>query len=197
MRQHMTDYEVQSQVQQELSHGEKLLWSGRPSRGFRLQAADGLLIPFGVFWTGFTIDWEWTAIRYGAPFPFALFGIPFVLVGLYLVFGRFVVEARRRARTFYGLTDRRAIIVRSGSRRDVTAISLHQLSGVRLREGRNRRGTIVLGSANTPFGGIPDWFAGSGWPGMARYLPPSFEEIEDVRQVYGLLQESQHAEVGA
>ncbi|MFF2346872.1 hypothetical protein [Pseudarthrobacter sp. NPDC058119] len=41
---------------------------------------------------------------------FALWGIPFVLVGLYFIFGRFIYKKRRKLRTVYGLTDRRAIV---------------------------------------------------------------------------------------
>ncbi len=43
-----------------------------------------------------------TALIQEAPLPFALFGLPFVALGLYLIFGRFVVKARRKRQTVYG-----------------------------------------------------------------------------------------------
>jgi hypothetical protein len=37
------------------------------------------------------------------------------------------------------------------------------------------------------------WLAGSSWPGTSRQLPPSFELIENARQVYGQIQTAQRA----
>jgi hypothetical protein len=47
----------------------------------------------------------------GVPLFFALWGIPFILVGSHLIFGRFLVDAKQRAKTTYGLTGERVVIV--------------------------------------------------------------------------------------
>jgi len=47
-----------------------------------------------ILWAGFAIFWERSAIRDGDPFH--LVGVPFVVVGLYIVMGRFLVDAWRR-----------------------------------------------------------------------------------------------------
>lgn len=39
----------------------------------------------------------------------ALWGVPFLAVGLYLAVGRFVVKARKRQKTLYAVTDQRVI----------------------------------------------------------------------------------------
>src|SRR5262245_42873595 len=94
-------------ISTELSAGEKLVWSGRPRTGLRLSGADAFLIPFSLVWCGFAVFWEKNALRIGAPDFFRLFGLMFVVVGLYFVFGRFIADAIRRGKTFYGLTPRR------------------------------------------------------------------------------------------
>ena len=70
-----------------------------------LRASDAFAIPFGLLWCGFAIFWEWSVVSGGrAPWFFELWGVPFVAVGLYLVFGRFIADAYQRGRTVYGIT---------------------------------------------------------------------------------------------
>jgi len=85
----------------ELSTGERILWSGQPRQGIVFRNFDIFLIPFSLAWGGFIAIWELFAVGAGAPSFFACFGIPFVLVGLYFIFGRFIVDAQRRKKTYY------------------------------------------------------------------------------------------------
>ncbi|MGD0898102.1 MAG: hypothetical protein ABR915_09730 [Thermoguttaceae bacterium] len=103
--------DADSMIRSELRPEERLLWTGRPPQGIRLRATDAFLIPFSILWGGFAFFWEAMVIASGAPLFFVAWGIPFVVVGLYLVLGRFWVDARQRAHTFYGLTDSRIIVV--------------------------------------------------------------------------------------
>jgi len=93
-----------------LRPGELLLWSGRPDPDVRFTGADAYLVPFSVMWAGFAVFWESAALSSGAPFFFKLWGIPFVAIGLYIVFGRFIFKKRRKRRTAYGITKQRALI---------------------------------------------------------------------------------------
>jgi hypothetical protein len=97
--------ETRHELQRELAPQEKLLWVGQPRQGLLLRSADLFLIPFSLLWGGFAVFWEASVVRTGAPFFFKLWGVPFVLVGIYIVFGRFFADARQRRRTFYGVTD--------------------------------------------------------------------------------------------
>jgi hypothetical protein len=170
-------------VSSELSAGEELVWSGRPRMGIRLSGTDVFLVPFSLVWCGFAVFWEKSAMGMGAPVFFPLFGLMFVVVGLYFVFGRFIADAIRRGKTFYGLTPRRAIIVSGIFNRHVKSVDLTSLGEISVSERPDRSGTISLGATS----GMNAWAAGMigpSWPGVAKYLPPMFEMIEDVKAVY-------------
>lgn len=149
--------------------------------------ADLLIVPFSLIWCGFAFFWEAEVIKMKAPLLMRLWGIPFVLVGLFFVFGRFLYDARRRERTFYGLTDRRAIIISGLSQRTTQSLSLRTLGDVSLSERSDMSGTITLG----PHGLYPAWVPGMAWPGMAYQGPPSFELISNARSVFAQIREAQ------
>ena len=78
--------------------------------------------------------------------PSALFGIPFVLIGLYLMVGRFLADAWLRSRMVYALTNRRVLFLRHAPWPSFKALSLSRLPDVMLDEGSNGRGTIRFGT---------------------------------------------------
>lgn len=122
--------------------GEAVLWKGKPGTGHLVTAQDALMIPFSIMWCGFAIFWETSVIATGAPFFFKLWGIPFVCVGLYMVFGRFFHTAWRRKRTAYVITTKRIIRAR-GERIDMLdSVSLPPMHTTAFRDGS---GTIRFG----------------------------------------------------
>ncbi|MCK6588307.1 MAG: hypothetical protein L6Q76_12045 [Polyangiaceae bacterium] len=173
-------------IELELQEGERILWAGQPPQGVRFSLFDIFMIPFSLVWGGFAIFWEATVIVVGAPFFFALFGVPFVVVGLYLMVGRFFIDARERARTFYGVTDRRALIVTNTPTRRVQEVYLERQKPVTLMERKNGSGTILFGGSPVTAG--PD---GSFTPTKSTTGPPTFEKIQDARSVYQMIQDAQ------
>jgi hypothetical protein len=173
-----------------LEPGERLLWSGRPMLGLMLRASDAIAIPFSLLWCGFAVFWEWSVISIGsAPWFFELWGIPFVAVGFYFVFGRFVVDAYQRGRTFYGITDQRAVILIEGWRRTVRTLALEGLTEIDFAEGRGGRGTLTFGRDAL---GAYRGFALRGWPGGAG-LAPRFDGIENASEVLRTIRKAQRA----
>lgn len=182
-----------------LETGERLLWAGQPVRGVKLRGHDVFLIPFSLLWCGFAIFWEIMALSIlfvngegNAPplavkIFFPLFGLLFVLVGLYFVFGRFLVDARQRARTFYGVTPDRIIIVSGLFSREVKSLSLRTLSDLTMTQKADGTGSITFGPGH-PFAGF---FGGYNWPGAGMYASPSFDLIEDVADVYKIIRDAQ------
>lgn len=178
------------EITSELAVAEKVLWAGQPRQGLVLRGADAFLIPFSLLWGGFAIFWEVSVIAVGAPLFFALFGLLFVVVGLYLIVGRFFFEARQRTRTFYAVTNDRIIILSGLLSRTVKSIDLRTLGEMSLSERKNGRGSIVFGSTSSfdwMFGGMP------GWPGMGARLASRFELIDNVRSVYEAIRSAQRS----
>ena len=97
-----------------LLKGEKIIWQGKPAQGLLFTSRDWLLIPFSLLWGGFSIFWEKSVLDANAPIFMKLWGVPFVLIGLYLVVGRFLLDAWIRRGMNYAVTDKRVLILRSG-----------------------------------------------------------------------------------
>ena len=179
--------ENDSALRLHLSPGERVLWMGQPIRGLRFTASDVLFVPFSFLWGGFALFWEAQVVRSSAPLLFRLWGIPFVLVGLYLIIGRFFHDAWRRSRTLYALTDQRAIIVGGGIQQRLRSLALRSLPEISISDERGGRGTITFGSATHPFG----LFGRSSWPGTGQTAAPAFEGIESARSVHELIRNAQ------
>jgi len=180
---------ISEDIRRELSAGEQVRWSGQPRQGLVVRGSDALMIPFSLLWCGFAIFWEMTAIRAdNTPAFFVLWGIPFVAMGLYIVIGRFFVEARQRATTHYAVTTERILIVSGGFSRKVKSLNLKTLSDIALSESSNGEGTISFGpQAAGRFG-----FVGmAGWPGAGQFMGPRFDLIQNAKAVYETIRAAQ------
>jgi hypothetical protein len=168
-----------------MERGERQLWTGAPRQGVVLRSADVFMIPFSLLWGGFAVFWEVTALRTGGPGFFPIFGVPFVAAGLYITVGRFLVDARRRARTSYVVTSNRVVIIGGVFAPTTKSLLLATLSDVTMTERPDGTGTITFGAVNPMYA----MYSGMSWPGVPQV--PSFEMIPDVRRVYGIIQTAQ------
>ena len=177
----MNENDAKSRILLELSSSEKLLWSGTPQYGLLLRPSDALLIPISLIWFGFAIFW-----KIGVPMSGKLFGIPFVCFGLYIVAGRFFVDARMRNRTVYALTNERVIIISGLFSDTIKSLSLNTLSDISISIKSNGTGTITFGP------GMPySWLANSNWPLNRQNAAPSFDGIPNARSVYNSIRQAQ------
>jgi hypothetical protein len=190
------NFEARQIVQRELDSSEKLIWAGMPKQGTVFRGTDVFMIPFSLLWGGFAIFWEYMALTMvpnaqvspeGFTIIFPLFGIPFVVIGLYMIFGRFIYDSKKRSKTFYGLTNERAIIISGLFRKTVKSLNLHALSDVSMSEKENGVGTILFGQENQ----LASMFMGGSFPGMGGSTTPKFELIENAKQVYNQLRKQQ------
>lgn len=167
--------------------GERILWSGQPQQGLLLVAQDIFAIPFTLMWCGFAIFWEVTVARStGGLNFFTLWGLMFVLIGLYIAVGRFILDAWIRRGLHYAVTDRRILIARPSPFARFTALNVTQLYDVDLKERRNGRGTIRFEPPMRARGG-----RGRGIQSPAFDPTPQFLGIEDARRVFDLIQRAQ------
>jgi hypothetical protein len=176
----------QAQLQRYLQPDEKILWTGRPDPSRLIGRTDGFLIPFSLMWGGFAIVWEGGVVLTGAPLFFWLWGIPFVVVGQYFIWGRFVYKRWDRRRTVYALTNQRALILRGGS---LASVFLNQLPAI-------HQSVRADGSGSLEFGGSPGWYGRGSWAntGMDLFAPgtgvPAFYDIPDVAKVDRLVNQA-------
>jgi hypothetical protein len=174
-------------IRSELDAVEKLLWAGRPRLGLMLRPADATMIPFSLMWGGFAIFWESMVVANGAPWFFAIWGVPFILIGLYLIFGRFLVDAWQRGRTYYGISSERIIIVSGLANRRVRSLNVATLSDVTMTEKSDGGGSISF--APTLPGHVSQ--VASFWPRSNAQYVPCFELSVDVRRVYEIIRAAQ------
>ncbi|CAN5281840.1 hypothetical protein BH10PSE15_BH10PSE15_16280 [soil metagenome] len=94
--------------------GERVMWTGTPGAGLILRPIDIFLIPFSLFWDGFALFWNIQVWTTDAPLEFKLFGIPFLVMGFYVIVGRFLIDIAVRKSILYAITDQRILISRFG-----------------------------------------------------------------------------------
>ena len=144
----MINYEIENELRPDLSSDEKLIWTGKPKTGIVFRSSDVFLIPFSLFWAGFAVFWETSVLATDAPFFFKLWGIPFVLVGLYITVGRFFLDAKKRANTIYGITNDRIIIKTGLFSREIKSLNIRTLSDITINQKADNSGTITLGPSD-------------------------------------------------
>jgi hypothetical protein len=187
------DPQAAVRIQPEMLSEESVYWAGMPDPTVIFHSDDWTVVPFSLLWGGFFIFWESGALGYWGNGPhrsspslfMALWGIPFIVIGQYMIWGRFLHDAWLKRRTYYGLTNRRVLIVQEGFKRKVNWIYLEAIPGIE-REGL-LSGTLWFGT-KLPIIGSRDQKKRS----MSRFDVgdvPVFADINDVDGVQRLVME--------
>jgi hypothetical protein len=188
------DPQAAMKLQQELSSGELIQWAGKPNRNVIFHSDDWSTIPFSLVWTGFFVFCEAQALGIGritaephAPDTFmVLWGIPFLLMGQYMVWGRFLADAWLKRHTYYAVTNLRVLILQEGWKRQTQFSFLDSIPEIS-REGDDV-GTLWLGAKLPVFGGrgtkTRDWSRFGVSDGV-----PTLADIDNVDSVYHLILE--------
>ncbi len=178
-------------IREYLQSGESLLWEGQPDPARYSRRGLLFAVPFGCAFTGFALFWVAFTFALtrgnsgGVPVAlFPLFGVPFVLVGLYILVGRLFVAAHQARSTWYAVTDRRVLIV-TGRRCALTELALTGIPAMQVDEQGDGFGSIAFG-ATAAMSFLPGLSGGPAYVGGTRYAPmvPAFQSIPHVRAVY-------------
>ena len=135
-------------VPKELDSDEQVLWwaQPKPSR-FARQALPAFL--FAIPWTAFAVFWMCGAAGFEVPdfsegrHFFALFGLPFVLVGLAMLSSPLWMMRKAR-RTLYVVTQRRAILFEGGWGTIVRSFGPEKLTDMVRHEKRDGSGDLIF-----------------------------------------------------
>jgi hypothetical protein len=165
------DPRVAGRITSVLRPGETLLWCGKPDTKVVFRGSDILAIPFGAVFLGGSLYWIEAArssAQVGAgSSDFWLFGIPFVLIGCYLLVGRFFTSWWRKRRSVYAVTSERVIAVVGSSLSTAPA----NTGSMQVRRSMTRRHATVIFE---PFGSYYQWQPGTmTGPAMTPGGPPT------------------------
>lgn len=176
-----------------LHPGEHILWAGRPKQGFALRALDLWVVPFMLCWLTGAVTTGVLELRQEGS-DSLVYSIPFVLFGVWFLFSRFWFDAKLRGRTFYGLTDRRAIIVTYWLRQQIRSVYLKELIELQFTYRSDGTGTLEFFTSLGGFNRLRKMGynrSSSWWPFSPRFLiPPAFEMIAEPRAVQKLILET-------
>lgn len=150
----MNPSDAQMRAQSELQSGESLLWSGtvNPARA-ALSALPASF--FGILFAGFALFWMNMASRGTHAVPrthnpaatgvsvFPLFGLPFLLIGLAIVFVPLWTYLKGR-NAVYAVTNRRVMVIRGDARRAVKSITPSDIVEVNHRERPDSSGDVLI-----------------------------------------------------
>lgn len=171
-------------IESQLAPGEHLLWFGKPRQGFYFGAGDIFRIFFSLVWGGFSVLAPVVVWKAGGGLFGKLFSIAFVAFGLYLIVASFFSDIAQRRKTFYGVTNRRVIIVSGLLRRKVNSFDLRTLTDMKLTEENDGSGTIILDEikVNSMAGWVNRDVVKRGRTNFI-YIP-KFDRIQQARSVY-------------
>jgi hypothetical protein len=152
--------EEQRLLQAELSGGESVLWTGKPNPRVVFHPSDWAVIPFSLMWGGFAIFWELGVLgmgpfgNKGSSWNFGVpWGIPFVIMGQYFIWGRFLYVAWKKARIVYALTNERILLVVRPPQSRVLSLYLRSIPGVEKEIRSDGIGTLKFGETPPVWGG--------------------------------------------
>ena len=170
------DFQVQQQLLSELDSGEKIIWQGQPKRRLAFQNVFPNL--FVVIWFGLITSGIFFGGRNGSahnrPPP------PFFMIFPFLILISVIAVPLKRffslSRTYYLLTNRRALIITLGATRKVSSYYPDKLQTLERRERKDGWGDLII-----------DKSMQAGYRGMNTMQGIGFMNIPEVKRVETLV----------
>lgn len=174
-------FDLKLEINPYLDADEDVIWCDKPVKKIVFTSADIFTTLIGVVWLSFSVFWVFSAYiateASDSSFKiFPLFGIPFVLTGLYLLFFRHVVSLVKRKNIVYVLTNKRAIVVHTGKRQYVQEYRYENISNIQMKCDDNDIGSIFFLTGEIRYNNGRSYSSTSGIFG-----------IKDTKKVYKIL----------
>jgi hypothetical protein len=193
----MSIHAQESRFKPHLLEGESVVWTAQPLRNIHLTRADRLLVPLSLLWEGFMLYALLREIGAEAAFRSSLsMAILLVLnlIGLYLLCGRFLYKWWRKSRTYFAITNRRAITLTDILGRLLDDVLLTNVPISMTKSGSKGAGTIKFGETKWS----EETYGNTGLDvlfGLQASGCPTFFDIPNVQGVHNLLMAQMHSVV--
>lgn len=171
---------MHTKFENELSTNEEILWTGQPNDSMHFTKSDLFFIPVSILWLAICFWMRSTANTAGL--SNILLDLVFPAVGLYYLFGRFILKNYRKKKTYYAVTNKRAIVVSEAFAREVTSYFFDHTSKIRKSLRANGHGTLQFGES--------DWradFQGNTGLDISNNTSVNFYDIPDIEAVHKLI----------
>ncbi len=109
----------QQTAREHLRPDEQLYWAGTGDPAKLFTGRDGFLVPFSIIWCTFVGFGAVSVLRDPQLGPELVIFPVFLILGLHMLFGRFLVKRHRKVTTVYAVTDRRAMVITPRGIREV------------------------------------------------------------------------------
>jgi hypothetical protein len=187
--------DINQKFREHLLRNEDILWSGQPDPSVIFTPIDIFLIPFSLLWGGFAIFWESSVLLTipedapnGINIIFPLFGLIFVIVGLYFIFGRFIYKRWKKRKTYYAVTDRRVLSLSEAFGRQFQESDIKLISDISKRVRSDGIGTLIFGGTQSSIFSGYQFYTNTGMDILPFYTTPlAFSDIHDADRVYKLI----------
>jgi len=164
-------------ILKELAADEHLQWSGQPRQGFFIRQDELIAVPHGLIVGVAAFAFVYNAYLNNVENIINVWGYLIILVGLYVMFGRYFHAIKKRKHIFYGVTNKRVIIISGIIFISTNSLILGDLSHIELKNNKNGYDDILL----EPEGPM---FVLRGYNDKP---PVGFYDIENAEHVYKLI----------
>ena len=171
---------IDEEIRKELGDGEEVLWSAQPDARKLFSPVDAFYIPFSLIWAagvavGLVIN---LTIEFVLPVFVAL--SCFCLLGVYVLFGRFIVRHFRKLKKIYLLTNKRVVEISAGRKRRVKSVYYSKINGMYSTSNKKGEGKIMFENKAL----FTDLYWNTGIDVLMPYKDgiPRFYDLKDVKQ---------------
>ncbi len=133
-------YEEKELINGELNSGERVVWADKPSLGSEFFKSFFIYL-FAIPWTAFSVFWMYMASKGSG--LFALFGVPFLLVGIRMFCTPFIKKIQQK-KTIYLITNQRLIIYIYGRKTKVKSFQPSQIGNIERHQRADGSGDLIF-----------------------------------------------------